>query len=457
MIDSVFTPLILDLPRCRHVGQSLWTRLLFASCFSPSSSMDPQADSDEEFIVLSTSDYTETASNPGAPFPQAGRLKSSAELFVKSIGFLPSLLRARGTEFQAPARTHTRKYSETMGRQIVDQRSITNYYINDFRTIQRGDLKLVKEVRLSTESGVVSRQSRGVSVRRAVYHAEIRGDPGTVTVAVYQGNGAEEEWRKDVVKYESIWDPHIMQLYGLVSTKGLYAMVFHDELIPYAQFFRRFQHSPILSTYIIGYCPITKRGDSLYFRCIPEALSRLYAYALLGCGSPAAYESCHRLRSISAAAYSAPHPHRARARPHAGENDENELVVPMAVDTDAAPRSMYAPHAGYPNHASSRRAASSALHPGAAVPTAVDVIRIFFADDVPVARRGALYRFALRRRAGIRVQRRGGERRNANLGIWGLSRGCTSPTPFAFGFAFAFSFRLAETTGGTGNGAWTCT
>ncbi|KAF7337270.1 hypothetical protein MSAN_02279500 [Mycena sanguinolenta] len=62
-----------------------------------------------------------------------------------------------------------------------------------FQTIRRGDLKLLKEVRLSTESGVVSLQSRGVDVRRAVYHAKIHGDPGTVTVAVYQGDGAEKE------------------------------------------------------------------------------------------------------------------------------------------------------------------------------------------------------------------------------------------------------------------------
>ncbi|KAF7353248.1 hypothetical protein MSAN_01512600 [Mycena sanguinolenta] len=123
----------------------------------------------------------------------------------------------------------------------------------DFRTIRRGDLKLLKEVRLSTESGVVSRQSRGVDVRR-IHHAEIRGDPGIVTVAVYQGDGAEEEWRKHIATYESIWDPRIMQLHGLVSGNGLYAMVFHDELIPYAQFLRRFKHSPVLSTYISGYC-----------------------------------------------------------------------------------------------------------------------------------------------------------------------------------------------------------
>ncbi|KAJ6464474.1 hypothetical protein C8R45DRAFT_500359 [Mycena sanguinolenta] len=48
--------------------------------------------------------------------------------------------------------------------------------------------------------------------------------------------------------------PNIMQLYGLMSTRRLRGMVFHDELIPCAQFLYRFEHSPILSTYIIGYC-----------------------------------------------------------------------------------------------------------------------------------------------------------------------------------------------------------
>ncbi|KAF7337247.1 hypothetical protein MSAN_02277200 [Mycena sanguinolenta] len=45
-----------------------------------------------------------------------------------------------------------------------------------------------------------------------------------------------------------------MQLYGLASTKGLYAIVFYDELIPYAQFLCRFEHLPIVRAYIIGYC-----------------------------------------------------------------------------------------------------------------------------------------------------------------------------------------------------------
>ncbi|KAF7337261.1 hypothetical protein MSAN_02278600 [Mycena sanguinolenta] len=251
--------------------------------------MDPQADSDEEFVVLSTSDYTESPSYARA---QAGGLENNAKLFVKSIRSLTSLLGARVTEFQASgtAGIHIPKNSETI-KQIADHRSVTNYnyIINggrggsggeggnqggdvgtgqgptvyfcqpeareppEFQTIRLGDLRLVKEIRLSSQSGIVGRRSGGVSIPR-IYHAEIRLDPGTVTVAMYQGEGAEEEWRQHVAKYESIRHPNIMQLYGLVSTKGLYAMVFHDELIPYTQFLRRFQHSPILRTYIIGYC-----------------------------------------------------------------------------------------------------------------------------------------------------------------------------------------------------------
>ncbi|KAF7353156.1 hypothetical protein MSAN_01503100 [Mycena sanguinolenta] len=267
--------------------------------------MDPQADSDEEFIVVSTSDSPESASYPGTVLPQAGGLTNNAKLLVKSFA---SLLGARVTEFQASgaARTHIRKYSETMGRHISDHRSITNYNYNiqggfggsggegfnqggdggagqgptvyfgqpqeressAFRTIRRGDVKLVgKEV-------VVNRLNRGGGVRR-IYHAEIRGDPGTVTVAMYQGDSAEEEWQKDIAKYESIWDPRIMQLHGLVSGKELYAMVFHDELIPYAQFLRRFKHSPVLSTYIQGYCSTEFREAVNYISNVFRKFSRV--------------------------------------------------------------------------------------------------------------------------------------------------------------------------------------
>ncbi|KAJ6464490.1 hypothetical protein C8R45DRAFT_1024173 [Mycena sanguinolenta] len=181
--------------------------------------MDLHADSEPEAIVISTSDAEST--------PKRAR---NAKPFIKSFSFLPSLLKRLQTS--GTSGTHARKYAETKpGRQVADHRPITNYnnnyFINggrggsggeggdqggdggtgqgptvyfgqpheressDFQTIRLGDLKLVKDVRLGLQFGVVGRQSRGVSVRR-MYHAKIRRDPGTVTAVMYQGDGAEE-------------------------------------------------------------------------------------------------------------------------------------------------------------------------------------------------------------------------------------------------------------------------
>ncbi|KAF7353114.1 hypothetical protein MSAN_01498700 [Mycena sanguinolenta] len=238
--------------------------------------MDPQADCDEDFIVLSTSDYTESTSHT-----------RNVESFIKSFSFLPSLRKGR-FQTRRTSEAHTQKYSETKSERQAIQHLVNNYYhitggfggsggegggqggdggtgqgptvyfgqpqaqeSSGIQTIRLEDINLMKTIRLDPHSDVVGCRSRGVGVRR-IYHAEIRRDPGTVTVAMYQGDGAEDEWRHHVAKYESIRHPNIMQLYGLVSTKGLYAMIFHDELIPYTQFLCRFEHSPILRTYIFG-------------------------------------------------------------------------------------------------------------------------------------------------------------------------------------------------------------
>ncbi|KAF7353130.1 hypothetical protein MSAN_01500500 [Mycena sanguinolenta] len=62
---------------------------------------------------------------------------------------------------------------------------------SEFQTIRLGDMKLVNEISFSPQFSVVGCQTRRVGVRR-IYHAEIRRDPGMVTVAMYQGDGAEE-------------------------------------------------------------------------------------------------------------------------------------------------------------------------------------------------------------------------------------------------------------------------
>ncbi|KAJ7104752.1 hypothetical protein C8R44DRAFT_807819 [Mycena epipterygia] len=50
-----------------------------------------------------------------------------------------------------------------------------------------------------------------------------------MTVALYQGNNAEENWKKEISKYSRLRHPNLVQLYGTVTSPcGVYAMVFHD-------------------------------------------------------------------------------------------------------------------------------------------------------------------------------------------------------------------------------------
>ncbi|KAF7337243.1 hypothetical protein MSAN_02276800 [Mycena sanguinolenta] len=85
-----------------------------------------------------------------------------------------------------------------------------------------------------------------------------------MTVTVYEGDGAQEAWNQHLANYEAIRHPNIMQLYGLVNTRRLRGMVFHDELIPYRQFLRRFEYSPILTMYIMAYCTTEFREAANY-------------------------------------------------------------------------------------------------------------------------------------------------------------------------------------------------
>jgi hypothetical protein len=86
--------------------------------------------------------------------------------------------------------------------------------------IRLRDIDLQQEIRLERHSGVVDRQHDRQGVRR-MYSAKIEGRDSSVTVAVYQGDGAEEvrcsmllrygcdndsqEWRRDVVQYMAVW------------------------------------------------------------------------------------------------------------------------------------------------------------------------------------------------------------------------------------------------------------
>ncbi|KAJ7079686.1 hypothetical protein C8R44DRAFT_824646 [Mycena epipterygia] len=122
---------------------------------------------------------------------------------------------------------------------------------SDFRTIPLGDLDLRNEIRLAGD-GLVTRQRRPCPVRR-VYTARIEGKRLDMTIAVYQGENAEETWRRELTKYAGLRHPNIVQLYGAVNSMGLYATIFHDDLVPFENFMDEHRHSVISIVYLYSY------------------------------------------------------------------------------------------------------------------------------------------------------------------------------------------------------------
>ncbi|KAJ7090024.1 hypothetical protein C8R44DRAFT_720372 [Mycena epipterygia] len=71
-----------------------------------------------------------------------------------------------------------------------------------------------------------------------------------MTVAVYQGEDAEETWKRELAKYSGLRHPNIVQLYGAVNSGSLYATIFHDILVPLKQFVDEHRYSVISTVYL---------------------------------------------------------------------------------------------------------------------------------------------------------------------------------------------------------------
>ncbi|KAJ6532584.1 hypothetical protein B0H19DRAFT_1187948 [Mycena capillaripes] len=99
----------------------------------------------------------------------------------------------------------------------------------DFRMIPMGDLNLLHKIQSSTRSSPGWRRKGRASIRR-MFSARIAGlqSSMTLTVALYQGDGAEEEWRAEISRYSDLRHPNLFQLYGIASTRRLHAVVFHN-------------------------------------------------------------------------------------------------------------------------------------------------------------------------------------------------------------------------------------
>ncbi|KAF8215563.1 hypothetical protein K438DRAFT_2007919 [Mycena galopus ATCC 62051] len=121
----------------------------------------------------------------------------------------------------------------------------------DFRTIPLGDLDLQNEI---NGPGTVSRR-HGTDARRKMYSVKIwqSSSDRMTSAAMYTGKDAEQNWERDLAVYSGIRHPNFLQVHGLVNAHGIYATVFHDDLMPLAGLFSFYAGSLITTTYLHWY------------------------------------------------------------------------------------------------------------------------------------------------------------------------------------------------------------
>ncbi|KAJ6580626.1 hypothetical protein B0H19DRAFT_483050 [Mycena capillaripes] len=176
--------------------------------------MDDQLHSDDEFTSGETTNTTGSACYTGGIFP-------GSQHFTVAGGTFTSITKNYTTAPTVPS---------------------------DFRMIPLGDIDLQREIRVDNHAGIVNRHSKRARVR--VYSAKLNGQRSNMTVAMYKGNNAEEEWQQNIARYMSIRHPNILQIFAVASSRNMHATVFHGDLIPLQHFLDLYRHSNIWTVYI---------------------------------------------------------------------------------------------------------------------------------------------------------------------------------------------------------------
>ncbi|KAJ7509111.1 hypothetical protein B0H11DRAFT_1363077 [Mycena galericulata] len=122
---------------------------------------------------------------------------------------------------------------------------------SEFRRIPLGDVDLRHEIRIDASGGVHWQGARACA--RKIYSARIQGIHSDMTVAVYQGENAEERWKRDVAQHSGSRHPNFVQLFGIVSASGLYATIFHDELVPVTQYIEEYGRYMVSTVYLCAH------------------------------------------------------------------------------------------------------------------------------------------------------------------------------------------------------------
>ncbi|KAJ7168969.1 hypothetical protein C8R46DRAFT_1092955 [Mycena filopes] len=202
--------------------------------------MDPELQPDDEYTSPAAADEQEYTSHGGGMF-------AGSQNFVIAGGTFTNLTTNYVTAVTAPAAP------------------------TDLRMIPLGDIDLQQQLSVESGSGIIGRRRERRCIRR-VYSANIDGRRSNVTVAMYQGDGAEEDWREDVKMYLAVRHPNIVQVWGGASRSNIHATVFHGDLVPFKQYMAR--HSPVVTVYLYACfsyelrCAMTYLGEVLQRRIV---------------------------------------------------------------------------------------------------------------------------------------------------------------------------------------------
>ncbi|KAJ7063826.1 hypothetical protein C8F01DRAFT_1129451 [Mycena amicta] len=107
---------------------------------------------------------------------------------------------------------HSSNQVSVTGGMFTSAQSVTNHFHHgpsvgvpqaDFRKIPLGDIDLQRELRVDDQSVSVYRRREHGCVHR-VYSAQVEGRKAGMTVAIFQGNNAEEQWSRTVLEHSSL-------------------------------------------------------------------------------------------------------------------------------------------------------------------------------------------------------------------------------------------------------------
>ncbi|KAF7291421.1 Ribosomal-L28e domain-containing protein [Mycena indigotica] len=134
---------------------------------------------------------------------------------------------------------------------------------DDYRRIRWGDIDL-RHLRLrSTPSSDGKLVSYTPKASRSMYAAKIYGSTSDMSVAVYEGDEAQQEWLRAITQHASFHHPGFLQLFAVASRRGIYAAVFHDDLIPPEQMFQ--ETSTLATMYYQSYVAESLGALAHYF------------------------------------------------------------------------------------------------------------------------------------------------------------------------------------------------